>query len=145
MSDLWLLLHLVAAATWLGGLVLLALVAGVGLRRLERPVFRSLMASVGRAFGLLSLGVWLLLAISGFALARERVPSLAELPHTAAGRLVETKVSLSVLVVAAAVAHTLTGSRTGSRAAIAVSRTLALLIFAGTLGLFYLGVRLGAA
>ena len=144
MSDFWLWLHVVAAGIWLGGLVLLAVVAVVGLRRLERDAFRRLLAGVGRSFGVLSGLVWLLLAISGFALARARVASFADLPRTPAGRLVETKVSLSVLVIAAAAVHTVLGRRTESRSAIIVSRALAILIFAATLVLYYLGVRLGS-
>jgi hypothetical protein len=45
------------------------------------------------------------------------------------------------IVLAATILHVLTGRRTTSRLAVATSRTLALLVLAGTLVIFWLGVE----
>ena len=68
--------------------------------------------------------------------------SLSALPRTDFGRLLETKTSLAVLVVALTAVHTLAGRRTDSRHAIAVSRVVSLLLFVVTLGIFWLAVRM---
>lgn len=133
-SDFLIFLHLVGASVWLGGLVTLAAVIVVAFRSLEREAFRLLVRRAGWAFAGLSAGAWLLLAASGLALAyQHRWPELAVV-----------KAILGGAVLLAAVAHVFTGRRSGSRPFVVVSRTLSLLIFAATLTLYWLGVKLAA-
>lgn len=134
MSDLLVFLHLVGAAFWLGGLVTLAAVIVVAHRTLEREEFRLLVRRAGWTFAGISAVAWLLLAVSGVTRAFQRGwPSMAV-----------TKAILGAIVLAAAVAHVLSGRRRDSRALLVVSRSLSLLIFGATLALFWLGVRLAA-
>ena len=124
--------HLLGAAVWLGGLVTLAVVILVAQAALEREAFRTLVRRAGWAFAALSAGAWLLLATSGLALAaRHGWPTLASV-----------KVGLGAAVILAAAAHVFTGRRRDAKTMAAVSRTLALAIFAATLALFWLGVQL---
>ena len=41
MDEAWRLIHLVAAAFWLGGMISLAIVAVIAARTLDRPTFRA--------------------------------------------------------------------------------------------------------
>jgi putative copper export protein len=137
----WRFLHLVAAAYWLGGLLLLAVVAVVAVRSLDQPAYRRLMARVGRSYLAGSLVAWLTLAVTGWIMARERVASAAALGSTAWGRTLELKTGLAVAAVILTLAHSWAGSRV-SDLAIRASRILSPLILALTLGIFYLAARL---
>jgi putative copper export protein len=133
-SDLPLYLHLVGAAIWLGGLLWLAFSTVIAARSLPREQFRTLVRRSGRAFAILSIAAWALIGATGLGFAFQRGwPGLVVL-----------KAILGAAVVIAAAAHVVTGMRTGSRAAIAASRALSGLIFAATLGLFWIGVRIAA-
>jgi putative copper resistance protein D len=128
-------LHLVGAAIWLGGLVTLAVTVLVALRTLPRPEFRALVRRVGWAFAALSAAAWLSIGVSGVVLA---------------GRLgwpapIRIKAVLGAALVAATLLHVLTGRLTASRLAVVASRTLALLVFLGTLAVFWLGVQVAAS
>jgi putative copper export protein len=137
------LVHLVAAGVWLGGMTMLAVVAVVAARTLDREAFRLLMGRAGRAFAALSVVAWLALAVSGAAMAWPRLHhSLAELTSTAFGTTLALKTGLAVGVVLLTVAHSLAGRRPGSRASIVASRALSPLILLGTVAIFWLAVRL---
>lgn len=127
-------LHLLGAALWLGGLVTLAVAVLVALRSLPREAFRPYVRRVGWAFAALSAVAWLLIAVPGLLLAA----SLAW-PEP-----VRTKAALGGAILVATALHVVTGRFTTSRAAVLTSRTLALLIFAGTLLVFWLGVRISS-
>ena len=143
LDETWRLIHLVAAAFWLGGMTFLAVVAVIAARTLDQPTFRRLMSRTGRAFLLGSVLTWALIAVSGVAMAWPRVGySLSALPRTDFGRLLETKTSLALLVVALTAVHTMAGRCTDSRRAIAVSRVISPLLFVVTLGIFWLAVRM---
>ncbi|HYW24912.1 MAG TPA: hypothetical protein VE953_12160 [Terriglobales bacterium] len=124
-------LHLIGAALWLGGLVTLALTVVVALRALPRPAFRGFVRQAAWAFAGLSGVAWLLIGASGLLLA-------GQLGWPAPVRI---KTALAGAVLAATVAHVLTGRHTDSRLAALTSRTLALLVFVGTLAIFWLGVE----
>jgi uncharacterized membrane protein len=127
---LW--LHLVGASLWLGGLATLAVAVLVALRTLPRELFRSFVRRAGWAFAGVSAAAWLLIGVSGLLMAgRSGWPDL-----------LRTKTVLAGAVLAAAVLHVVTGRLTASRLAVVTSRTLALLVFAGTLAIFWLGVQL---
>lgn len=143
LDETWRLIHLVAAAFWLGGMISLAVIAVIARRTLDRPTFRRLMSQAGRAFLLGSVIAWALIAVSGAAMAWPRLGySLSALPRTDFGRLLETKTSLALFAVVLTAVHTMTGRRTHSRRAIAVSRVVSLLLFVVTLGIFWLAVRM---
>jgi putative copper export protein len=143
MDESWRLIHLVAAAFWLGGMMLLAVIAIIAARTLDKPTFGRFMARVGQAFAAAAVVAGVMIAVSGTAMAWPRLGySLSALPRTDFGRLLETKTSLAVLVVALTAVHTLAGRRTDSRRAIAVSRLVSPLLFVVTLGIFWLAVRM---
>lgn len=130
--DFLVWLHVVGAALWLGGLVTLAVAVLVAFRSLPREQARLFVRNAGRAFAIVSVVAWILLAVSGLTFASQR--------HWP--QLVVEKIGLAAAVVVATVAHTLLGRQAASRAAVMVSRALSVLILAGTLYLFWMGVRL---
>jgi putative copper export protein len=134
-------LHLLAAAFWFGGLVMLAIVTFSALSLLDRPTFRALIRRVGRAFLIGSVAAWAVLALSGVVMAAGRLHRLSELSSTAFGRTLTAKTVLFILAIAATIAHTVAGGRS-SKVAIRLSRTLSPLILLLTLAIFYLAVRL---
>jgi putative copper export protein len=141
MDGTWRFLHLVAAAYWLGGLIVLAIVALVARRTLAREDFGFLMRRSGRVFATGAIFAGLLLAASGVALARERVVSVEALLTTPWGRTLALKTALAMLAVVLTLVHSWTGSRKARRAVIA-SRALSPAILLLTLGIFYLASRL---
>jgi len=124
-------LHLVGAALWLGGLVTLAIAVLIALRTLPRELFRPFARRAGWAFAALSVASWLLIGVSGLLLAG----------HAGWPTLVRIKTGVGVGLLAAAGVHVATGRLTASPLALATSRTLALLVFLGTLAMFWLGVQ----
>lgn len=127
---LW--LHLVAASIWLGGLVLLAVAVVAALRTLEREQFRAFIRVAGRIFAVVAAAAWLVLGVTGLAMAQQHGWS----------RLLVDKTGLAATIVVLTVVHTVLGTRTGSRAAVMTSRTLAVVIFAATLVVYWMGVNL---
>jgi putative copper export protein len=129
--TVWVWLHLLGAALWLGGVVFLGVLVIVAYRALDRPLFRQVARLAGRAFAGLSVVAWLLILVSGLALATEmRWP-----------RLIVEKTGLAVLVVIGTAVHVVTGMRTESRTAITISRSVGVLVLLGTLVIFWIGVR----
>lgn len=132
MNALPLYLHLLGAATWLGGLIWLGVSTVIAARSLPREQFRPLVRRLGRGFVAVSVLAWILIASTGLGFAFQRGwPGL-----------VIIKVVLASLVVAATAAHVVTGARPASRGAAVISRTLSGLILLGTLALFWIGVQL---
>ena len=143
MDETWRLIHLVAAAFWLGGMIFLAFVAVIAARTLDRTTFRRLMSRTGRAFAVGSVVAWVLIAVSGAAMAWPRLGyGLTELASTSFGHLLEAKTGLAALLVILTGVHTVTGRRTDSRVAIIASRVISLLLFLITLAIFWLAVRM---
>lgn len=141
MGTVWLWLHLVAAAFWLGGLVMLAIVTISSLRVVDRITFRALIRRVGRAFLVGSLIAWAVLGVSGVALASARLGATINLTGTSFGRTLIAKTVLFAIAIAATLAHTVAGGRS-SAVAVRLSRALSPFIFLLTLAIFYLAVRL---
>ena len=129
--DVLLLLHLLGAAAWLGGLLMLGVGVLIVFRTLPREQARPLVARLGRAFAVVAGAAWLLLGASGLALAAARGWS----------QLLVWKTALALVVVLASAAHVVTGRRTDSRPLIVTSRALAAFILIGTVAIFYLGIR----
>ena len=136
-------IHLVAAAYWLGGLVLLAAVVVVGLRTLPRDTFRSLLVPVARAFAWGSAVAWLLLGVTGYLMASRRLASLDALASTPYGRRLSLKLVLVAVTLVAAALHVVLG-RASSPRLVMLSRTMAVAAFLLTLGVFYTAARLAA-
>jgi len=145
METFWRLVHLAAAAYWLGGLVTLAIVAVAARRRLDAGMFATVMASAGRSFMWGAVVAGGLLAVSGVALASTHVSSAGDLATSSWGRTLLEKTGLVVLVVALSAVHSVAGARAASRSWRLASRALSPAILAVTLGIFYMGVRLAAA
>ena len=143
MDEAWRLIHLVAAAFWLGGMIVLAIVAVIAVRTLDRSTFRGLMSRTGRAFAVASVAAWTLIAISGAAMAWPRLSfTLGALASTSFGHLLQAKTGLAVLAVILTAVHTVAGRRTDSRMALIASRVISPLLFAVTLAIFWLAVRM---
>lgn len=141
-GDVWRYLHLIGASLWLGGLAALAVTVLSAARALEPPAFREFIRTTGWALvGLFGLA-WGLLGVSGLVLAGPLLQSWPTLPEAGRGRLLLAKIVLSGLLLAGSAAHVVSGRRTGSRTARVVSRLLAVAIFAVSLVVFWLGVRL---
>jgi len=143
MDTIWRFLHLAAAAYWLGGLIVLAIVAVAARRSLPREDFGLVMRRAGRAFAIGAVIAGVLLAASGIALAHERLSSWRALTTTSWGRTVSLKTSLAVLAVILGIGHSWAGSRT-ARIAITISRILSPVILLITLVIFYLAARLAS-
>jgi putative copper export protein len=141
MASAWRFLHLVAAAYWLGGLILLAIVALVARKTLAPEDFGFLMRRSGRVFAIGAATAGLVLAVSGVALARRRFVSVEALATTPAGRTLALKTVLAIFAVLLTLLHSWTGSGRTHRAVIA-SRALSTAILLLTLGIFYLASRL---
>ncbi len=145
MDTVWRLVHLAAAAYWLGGLVTLAIVAVAARRRLDAEMFSTVMASAGRSFMWGAIVAGVLLAVSGVSLASSHVSSPGDLATTSWGRTLLDKTGLVVLVVALSAVHSVAGARAASPGWRIASRALSPAILAVTLGIFYMGIRLAAA
>jgi hypothetical protein len=127
---LW--LHLIGASLWLGGLATLAIAVVVGSRTLARNLFQQFVRKVGWTFAGLSALAWLLIGVPGVAMAVTlHWPQLAV-----------AKSELGVGIVLLSAAHVATARLTSSPLARIASRALALVIFAATLSVFWLGVQL---
>jgi copper transport protein len=90
--------HLGAAAVWLGGLVLLGtlLLPGLG------PEARSIVPSVARRFAPLALGAVVAVVATGTVQLMRRVGSWYALLHTSYGRILIVKVAVVAVLVAVA-------------------------------------------
>jgi putative copper export protein len=141
MDSGWRFVHLVAAAYWLGGLIVLGIVAVVANRTLTAEGFGPFMRRAGWAFAAGAGLAGLILAASGVALARQRITSVEALATTAWGRTLTLKSVLAAVLVLMTVVHSWLGSRT-QRPAVVGSRVLSATILVGTLGIFYLAGRL---
>lgn len=131
-----LFLHLLAAAFWLGGLLMLPLAVIPAVRLPEREAGRFVIRRLGWSFAAGAGVAWLLLLVTGVVMARSHLSSLSDLGTTHFGRTLEDKSGLAIIALAAAVAHVVTG-RSGSRTLIRTSRALALVTLLATLGVFY--------
>jgi len=136
-------IHLLAAAYWFGGLVMLAMVVVVGLRVLDRAAFRALLVPLARWFAWGAFVAGLLLGITGYLLASRRLSGVEALYTTSYGRRLSLKLVLVVLTVTATALHTLLG-RSKSPRLLVISRGMAVVAFIATAGIFYAASRLAA-
>ena len=122
--------------------MLLAVVAIVSSRTLDRATFRRLMSVVGRAFAVGSAIAWLLIAVSGVAMAWPRLGYSLSGLSTSFGHLLEAKTGLAAVAVVLTGVHTLAGRRPDSRGATTLSRAISPILFVLTVAIFWLAVRM---
>ena len=142
MDEALRLLHLLAAAFWLGGLIVLGMLAAVSHRILDAESFQTLMVSAGRAFLGGSAIAWIVIAASGVVMAAGRIQGVGQLQSTGWGRTLEAKTGLALLAVVLAGAHSVAGRKTSSAGWVMASRVLSALVLLVTVGVFYFAVRL---
>lgn len=97
--------HLVAAAVWLGGIVLLAAVWGPQLRALGSGGRRALLGSVLPRFGRLALPAFLLVVATGTINSIVELGELDALWATAYGRVLLVKIALVLAMAAVGFLH----------------------------------------
>ncbi|WP_020523067.1 hypothetical protein [Catelliglobosispora koreensis] len=122
--DLWVLarfVHVVGAAFWVGGQLLLALVVmPLARRQLDSEIRHHLMAAAGRRFARLTLAVALPLQIgTGIALAAHNSVTWASLAEPGYGRTLAAKLGLLTIAMMFAAGHGIAaakGHRSMSRA-----------------------------
>jgi putative copper export protein len=107
-------LHLIAAAVWAGGLVVLGIAAGVARRTIPERERVGFFRALGRRFAILSIAAAAVLAGTGVDLASDELGSWGDLVDTGHGRLLLAKTILFALALAEAGVHSLVlGPRIG--------------------------------
>ena len=97
--------HLLSAATWLGGIALIAIAWGPALRRGGQKARLAVAREVLPVFGRVALPAFLLVAATGVASAVIQLGQLSSLWTTAYGRVLAFKVALVALIAAASYVH----------------------------------------
>lgn len=97
-DDLWTLvrfLHLLGAASWVGGMIVLGAVAVPAARAAGDPTAgRRVITSAARRFGVVGALAWIVLLGTGFALLDDRGLGLGDLTDSDYGRRVLAKIFL---------------------------------------------------
>jgi copper transport protein len=88
------ILHVVAAATWVGGIASLAIVAPLVVRPLDPAATRAALAAMARRFAPLAIGAVALLGVTGLIRAVGELGALSELWATGYGRALIAKTAL---------------------------------------------------
>ena len=95
-DDLWTLvrfLHVLGAATWVGGMIAIGAVAVPAARAAgDRDAGRRVMTSAGRRFGVFGALAWSVILVSGFGLIHHRGLELADLPDSDYGHRLIAKI-----------------------------------------------------
>ncbi|MGI9557330.1 MAG: CopD family protein [Solirubrobacterales bacterium] len=106
-------LHLIAAAVWAGGLVMLGVIAASTRQALDERARIALFRVIGRRFLVLSLLTAILIGATGVDMAVDRLPSWGALTDTSFGRLLLAKTALFAAALALGFLHGLVlGPRT---------------------------------
>lgn len=110
-DDIWTLvrfLHVLGAATWVGGMIAIGAVAVPAARAAgDRDAGRRVMTSAGRRFGLLGAAAWVVILGSGFGLLHHRGLALGDLPGSDYGRRLIAKICLLAAMGVVSVLHSL--------------------------------------
>jgi copper resistance protein D len=108
-DDVWTLvrfLHILAAAAWVGGMIVLGAVAVPAARAAgDRSAGRRVLTAAARRFGVVGGLAWVVLLGTGLALLDRRGVGLGELHETDYGRRVSAKITLLALMGVVAVLH----------------------------------------
>lgn len=122
-----LFLHLVSMAAWLGGQLFLVLVAVPAFRGVDPDERRATFQRVGRAFGMVSIPVLVVLLASGGWMLVEYDLDPGEIPA------LRFKLELVGLVLVGTIVHAIAGAR----GALRVSRIASITTLAATLGVVW--------
>jgi putative copper export protein len=110
-DDLWTLvrfLHLLGAASWVGGMIVLGAVAVPAARAAgDRTAGRRVVTSAARRFGVVGAIAWVVLLGTGFALLDHRGLTLGDLPDSDYGRRVLAKIVLLLAMGVVTLLHAL--------------------------------------
>ncbi len=110
-DDVWTLvrfLHVLGAAVWVGGMIVLGAVAVPAARRAGDPAAgRRVITSAARRFGAIGAVTLVVIAATGFGLIHHRGLSLDQLPDSDYGRRIVAKMVLLVLMAGVALLHSL--------------------------------------
>jgi uncharacterized membrane protein len=135
-------LHILSAATWVGGQILLTtLLLPLVRRRLPAEFQATLTTAIGRRFGLFTLAVFLPVQVgTGIGLAIEHGVTWSSLAQPGYGRILAAKLALFAAVLAVSGLH---GWAHGSGRR-ALARGLALTSLIGSVGIILLAADLAS-
>ena len=100
-------LHLISAAVWAGGMVMLALAVGAARRTVAEHERIALFRALGRRFALAGGIAMLVLIATGTDMAADRLASFGDLFDTAYGERLFVKLLVVALVIGLTLFHTL--------------------------------------
>lgn len=110
-DDLWTLVrfaHVLGAACWVGGMIVLGAVAIPAARRAgDRAAGRRVITAAARRFGVVGALAFVALVASGFGLIHHRGIELADLPDSDDGRRLLAKMGLLAAMGVVTVLHAL--------------------------------------
>lgn len=108
-DDVWTLVrfvHVLGAACWVGGMIVLGAVAVPAARRAgDRAAARRVVTSAARRFGVVGALAFAALIATGLALVNHRGIALGDLPDSAYGRRIVAKIGLLAAMGVVTVAH----------------------------------------
>ncbi|MGD9571338.1 MAG: DUF4149 domain-containing protein [Thermoleophilia bacterium] len=108
-DDLWTLvrfLHVLGAACWVGGMIVLGAVAVPAARGAGDPeAGRRVITAAARRFGVLAAAALATIVVTGFALIDHRGLTLADLPDSDYGRRIVAKIGLLVAMAVVTALH----------------------------------------
>jgi putative copper export protein len=100
-------LHLISAAVWAGGMVMLALAVGAARRTVSEHERIALFRSLGRRFAVAGGIAMLVLIATGTDMAADRLASFGDLLDTDYGERLSVKLLVVALVIGLTLFHTL--------------------------------------
>jgi copper transport protein len=100
-------LHLIGAAVWAGGMVMLALAVGAARRTVQEPERIALFRALGRRFAVAGGVAMLALIATGTDMASDRLASWSDLTDTDYGERLLAKLGVVALVIVLTLVHTL--------------------------------------
>jgi putative copper export protein len=100
-------LHLIGAAVWAGGMVMLALAVGAGRRTVEEPQRIALFRALGRRFLVVGGIAMLVLIATGTDMAADRLDAWEDLGNTEYGERLVAKLNVVAVVIGLTLFHSL--------------------------------------
>lgn len=106
LDTLVLWIHILAAISWVGGMIFVAFIAGPYIRRTFPPAERTpLMAAIGQRFSYLGWSAIFTLIATGIYNAVRFLRSWENLWHTEFGHILLAKISLVAIMIALSITH----------------------------------------
>ncbi len=106
LDTLVLWIHILAAVSWVGGMIFVAFIIGPYVRRTFPPAERTpLMAAVGQRFSYLGWSAIFTLVATGIYNAVRFLRSWENLLHTEFGHILLAKIALVAVMIALSIAH----------------------------------------